>query len=62
MHTVEQLVPEPSSFEAEIAIEKWKRYKPPSTDKIPAELMPGEGNILHSYLFICLCIYDAVSS
>jgi hypothetical protein len=39
MLTAELLVPEPSSFEVEIAIEKLKRYKSLGTDQIPAELI-----------------------
>jgi hypothetical protein len=39
IHTAEPLVPEPSSSEVEIAVEKFKRYKSPSTDKIPAEFV-----------------------
>jgi len=31
-------VPEPSTFEFEMAIEKLKRHKSPGTDQIPAEL------------------------
>jgi hypothetical protein len=46
IHTAESLVPEPSSSEVEIAIEKLKRYKSPGTDQIPAELIQaGGGNI-----------------
>jgi hypothetical protein len=32
MHTAEPLVPEPSSFEVKIAIEKLNRYKSPGID------------------------------
>jgi hypothetical protein len=38
IHTAEPLVPEPSSSEVEIAIEKLKRYKSPGIDQIPAEV------------------------
>jgi hypothetical protein len=48
MHTTEPLVPGPSSFEAELAIEKLKRYKLPGTDHIPAEMIQARCNILHS--------------
>jgi hypothetical protein len=48
IHTAEPLVPEPCSFEFEIALEKLKRYKLPGTDQIPAELIQVEGNILCS--------------
>jgi hypothetical protein len=46
--TAEPLVPEPSSSEAEIAIEKLKGYKSPGTDQIQAELIQARGNILRS--------------
>jgi hypothetical protein len=48
IHTAEQLVPDPSSFEIEIAIGKLKRYKSPDIDQIPAELIQAGGNTLHS--------------
>jgi hypothetical protein len=37
IHTAEPLVPEPSTAEFEMAIEKLKRHKSPGTDQIPAE-------------------------
>jgi hypothetical protein len=37
IHSAEPSVPEPSSFEAEIAVEKFRRYELPGTDEIPAE-------------------------
>jgi hypothetical protein len=46
MHIVEQLVPKPSSFKDETAIEKLKGYKCPSTDQILAELIQAGGNTL----------------
>jgi hypothetical protein len=39
MRTAEPLVPEPSSFEAEIATKKLKIYKSPGTYQILAELL-----------------------
>jgi hypothetical protein len=36
IHTAELLVSEPCSFEVEIAIERFKRYKLPGIDQIPA--------------------------
>jgi len=39
IHTAEPLVPEPSTCEVEMAIEKAKRHKSPGTDEIPAELI-----------------------
>jgi hypothetical protein len=41
-------VPEPSSFETEIAIEKLERYKSPDIDQILAELIEEGGNTLRS--------------
>jgi hypothetical protein len=43
IHTAEPLVPEPSSTEVEIAIEKLKSYKSPGIDQIPAELIQAGG-------------------
>jgi hypothetical protein len=39
IHTAEPLVPEPSAFEVELAIEKLKSHKSPGIDQIPAELI-----------------------
>jgi len=38
IRTAEPLVPEPSAFEIEMAIEKLKEHKSPGIDQIPAEL------------------------
>jgi hypothetical protein len=38
IYRTEPLVPEPSSFKFEIAIEKLRRYKSPDIDGIPALL------------------------
>jgi hypothetical protein len=48
MHTTEPLVPDPSPFEAEIAIPKFKNYKSPGSDQILAELIQAGGKILCS--------------
>jgi hypothetical protein len=48
IHTAEPLVPEPSFSELEIATEKFKRYKSPGIDQIPAELIQAGGNTLRS--------------
>jgi len=48
LHTVEQLVPEPSAFEVELAIEKLKSHKSPVIDQIPAELIKAGGKTVHS--------------
>jgi hypothetical protein len=39
IHTADPLVPEPSAFEVELAIEKLKSHKSSGTDQIPAELI-----------------------
>ena len=44
-HTAEPLVPEPSIFEVELAIEKLKNHKSQGTDQIPAELIKAGGSI-----------------
>jgi len=41
IRTAEPLVPEPSAFEIEMAIEKLKENKSPGIDQIPAELRQG---------------------
>jgi len=48
LHTGEPLVPEPSCFKFEIAIEKLKRYTLSSSDQVPAQLFQARGNILYS--------------
>jgi hypothetical protein len=48
VHTAEPLVPEPSAFEIDMAIEKLKRHKSPGTGQIPAELIKAGGSIIRS--------------
>jgi hypothetical protein len=48
VHTAEPLVPGPSHLEVEIAIAKFKKYKSPGSDQIPAELIQAGGEILLS--------------
>jgi hypothetical protein len=43
VHTAESLVPNPSPFEVEIAIENLKGYKSPGSNGIPAELIQTGG-------------------
>jgi len=38
-HVTEPLVPEPSTFEVELAVEKLKSHKSPGIDQIPVELI-----------------------
>ena len=46
IHTAEPLVPEPSAFEVELAIEKLKSHKSPSTDQISAEMIKAAGRTI----------------
>jgi hypothetical protein len=48
IHTAEPLVPDPGTFESEIAIVKSKRYKSPDRNRIPTELIQAGGEILRS--------------
>jgi hypothetical protein len=48
VHTAEPLVPEPSAFELEMAIETLKRHKSQGTDQIPADLIKAGGMIIRS--------------
>jgi hypothetical protein len=48
LHTSKPLVCDPSSFKVKIPIEKLKRFKSPSNDQIPPELIQARCNILHS--------------
>jgi hypothetical protein len=50
VHTAEPLVPGPSCLEVEIAIAKLKKYKQPSSDQIPVELIQAGGEILLSVI------------
>jgi hypothetical protein len=47
-HTTETLKPEPIIIEAEISIEKLRRYKSPVTVQTPAEMVHAGGNTLRS--------------
>jgi len=48
MHTAETLVPVPSAFEVEMAIEKLKSHKSPGIEQIPAELIKAGGRTIQS--------------
>jgi hypothetical protein len=48
VHTAEPLVRGPSRLEVEIAITKLKKYKSPSSDQIPAELIQAVSEMLLS--------------
>jgi len=46
IQTAEPVVPEPSAFEFELAIEKLKRHKSPGIDQIPEELIKTGGRTI----------------
>ena len=46
IETEETLLPEPSAFEFEMAIEKLKRNKSPCIDQIPSEPMKAGGRTI----------------
>ena len=48
IHTEEPLVPEPSAFEPELAIERLKSHKSPGVDQIPAEMIKARGKTICS--------------
>jgi hypothetical protein len=48
IYTAELLVPEPSVFEVELAIETLKSHKSPDIDQIPAELTKTGGRTIRS--------------
>ena len=45
-HTTEPLVPEPSVFEVDLAMEKLKSHKSPGIDQIPTELIKEGGRTI----------------
>jgi hypothetical protein len=48
IHTAEPLVPEPSPFEVEMAIEKLESYKSPGTDQIRGDMIKATGRAILS--------------
>jgi hypothetical protein len=53
----ESLVPEPSAFEFELAIEKVKNHKSPGIDQIPEELIQAgveKFNVRYINIYFCL--------
>jgi hypothetical protein len=46
IHTAEPLVPEPSTWVVELAIEKLKSHKSPGIDQIPAEMIEAGGRTI----------------
>jgi hypothetical protein len=51
-NTVEPLMPEPSAFEVELAIEKLKSHVSPSIDRISAELIKERCRTIRSEIHI----------
>jgi hypothetical protein len=47
IYAAEPLVPEPSAFEFELAIEKLKSHKSPGNDQVPAELIKAGSRTIH---------------
>jgi hypothetical protein len=45
IHTAEPFVPDPNPFGVKISISKFKKYKSPGSDQIPAELIQAGGEI-----------------
>ena len=50
-YTAEQLVPEPSDLEVELASEKLKSHKSPGIDQIPAELIKAGGSTIRGAIY-----------
>jgi hypothetical protein len=50
VHTAEPSVPGPSCLEVEIAVAKFKEYKLPCIDQIPAKLIQAVGETLLSVI------------
>jgi hypothetical protein len=55
IHRAEPFVPEPSAAEVKLVIRKFKRYKVPGSDQIPAELIQaGRKHCIVSYInYLC---------
>ena len=51
-------MPEPRAFEVEMAIEKFKRYKSPGIDQIPAELIKGGSKICSEIHKLIISIWN----
>jgi len=59
IHTAELLVPEPSAFEVDMAIEELKSHKSPNNDQIPAELIKaGCRTICYEIHKLIICIFN----
>jgi len=53
-HTAEPLVPEPSVFEVELAIEELKHHKSSGIDQIPSELIKAGGKTIRYQIHILI--------
>jgi len=62
IHTAEPLVPEPSAFDVEMAVEKLKRRRSPRIDQIPAELIKAKGRTIHSEIHKLLILFGISSN
>ena len=51
IHSTEPLVPEPSAFDVELAIEKLRSHKSPGIDQIPAELTKAGDRTIHYEIY-----------
>jgi len=59
IHTAEPLVPEPSAFEVELALEKPKSHKSLGIDQVPAELIMARGRTnLHEMQKLIIFIWN----
>jgi hypothetical protein len=59
IHTAEPLVPEPSAFEVEMPIEKFKRHKSPGIDQIPADFIKAGGSKICCEIHkLIICIWN----
>ena len=59
IHTSEPLVPESSTFDVELAIEKLKSHKSPGIDQIPVELIKaGDRTIRYEIHTLTICIWN----
>jgi hypothetical protein len=57
IYTADPTVPDPSPFEAEIAITKLERYKSPGSNQIPAEVIQAGGETLRSKIHKLIKIF-----
>ena len=57
IHKAEPLVPEPSAFEFEMAIEKLKTHKSPGIEQIPVELIKARGRTICSKIHKLIILF-----